>query len=333
MTMTANDNLPAVLCAADVPNGVRKQLADAREVLILRDARLEDAVAELDAPQRERAEVLVVRGSTAIGTDVLSALPRLRMVSCIGSGYEGIDLQAARALGVWITHSPGANASCVADLAVGLMIAVVRGIFESNATLHRGEWPGENGTSRPRWRSLTGLKVGIYGLGAIGVQIARRVEALEMLVAYHNRRPRSDTAYPYQTSLLELARWADVLVVAARGSSETRHVVDRQVLRALGADGYVVNIARGTIIDEEALIEALTGGTIAGAALDVFANEPNVSAALVSAPNVIATAHIAGDTDHSEASMARMVLTNVEALFAGRTVPNLVRETLAATDQ
>jgi hydroxypyruvate reductase len=215
----------------------------------------------------------------------------------------------------------------VADLAVGLMIAVVRGIVESNTTLHRGQWPGENGMPRPCWRALAGLKVGIYGLGSIGVKIARRVEALEMLVAYHNRRPRSDTHYPYHAALIDLARWADVLVVAARGSAETRHAVDRRVLHALGSAGYVVNIARGTIIDEEALVEALTRGTIAGAALDVFANEPKVSPALLSAPNVIATAHIGGDTNHSEAGIARMVLTNVEACLAGHTLPNRVRET------
>lgn len=323
----------AVLCAGDLPGGVRQQLARARDVRFLDDARLADAVAALEPPQRECAEVLIVRGSATIDRNVMSALPRLRLVSCIGSGYEGIDLEAAGALGIAVTHSPGANAGCVADLAIGLMIAIVRGIVDSNAALHRGEWPGANGTPRARWRSLAGLNVGIYGLGEIGVKIASRAEALEMRVAYHNRRPRCDTRYPYHRSLIDLASWADVLVVAARGSAETRHTVDRRVLQALGAGGYIVNIARGTTIDEDALIEALGNGTIAGAALDVFANEPDVSAALLAAPNVIATAHIAGDTDHSEASMARMVLANVDAWLAGRSPPNLVRRAAAAIDR
>lgn len=166
--------------------------------------------------------------------------------------------------------------------------------------------------------------MGIYGLGAIGEKIARRAVACEMEVAYHNRKPRPDVPYPYHASLPELAAWADVLMIAVRADATNRHAVDAGVLTALGADGHVVNIARGSVIDDEALIAALRDGAIAGAGLDVFEHEPAVPEALCAMRNIALTPHIGGDTNEARAAMSTMVLANLDACFAGRPVPNPV---------
>ncbi len=191
------------------------------------------SAAALPAADAQRVRVLVTMGAVATPRDAIARLPSLALICCLGSGYEGVDLAAARARGILVTHSPGANASAVADLAVGLLVASVRQLFAANAFLRRGDWAGNYAKRVPLVRGLTGRRVGIYGLGAIGEKIARRVAAFETEIGYHNRRRRPDVGYRYFDTLLALATWADVLVVAVRADAGNRHAVERR--RARGA--------------------------------------------------------------------------------------------------
>jgi hydroxypyruvate reductase len=314
---------PTLLLAVKIPANLLEQLTARYEVLGPLGQPFGRSVAALPRADAARVQALITMGTVDTSRAAIDTLPALRMISCFGSGYEGVDLAAARERGIAVTHSPGANAAAVADLALGLLIASVRGMFGASAYLHDGAWENKGRLRRGR-RGLARRRIGIYGLGAIGEKIARRAIACEMEVAYHNRKPRADVPYPYYASLLELATWADVLMVAVRADASNRHAVDAGVLKALGSDGHVVNIARGSAIDEQALIAALRNGDIAGAGLDVFEHEPAVPQALRAIPNIALTPHIAGDTDEARAAMSRMVLANLDALFAGRPVPNPV---------
>ena len=271
-----------------------------------------------------RIRALVTYGTAPTTAEVAAALPSLRLVCCIGSGYEGVDRAAMAARGIAVTHSPGANASSVADIALGLLIASIRSFTAGHALVRAGQWRGVAGGVLPLSRGMTGRRVGIYGLGEIGVRIAARVTACEAEVGYHNRRRRADVPYPWFDSVAALAEWADALVIAVRADATTRHTVNAGVLRALGSDGHVVNIARGSVIDESALIDALTDGTIAGAGLDVFEHEPDVPTALAELPNVVLTPHLGGATHEAQAAMQAMVLRNLAAFFAGAPLPTPV---------
>lgn len=285
------------------------------------------SVLAMPADDAGRVRALVTIGGVDTSRAALAALPALGLVACVGSGYDGVDLAAARERGIVVAHSPAANASSVADIAVGLMIASVRRFTEAQAFLRSGEWGGNFARRLPMVRGLTGRRIGIYGLGEIGQRIARRAAALEMEVGYHNRNPRSDVPYAYFASLHALAEWADVLMVAVRAGAATRHAVDAGVLAALGSDGHVINIARGFVIDEAALVTALADGTIAGAGLDVYENEPHVPDALLALPNVVLLPHIGGGTHDAQAAMREMVCANLDAFFAGRPVPTPVSTT------
>jgi len=329
---------PAVLLGARVPDAFVRELSEHYELLGPLPAPFPESVAALAPADAGRVRALVTMGTVDTSRDALARLPALGLVCCIGSGYEGVDLTAASERGLAVTHSPGANASAVADLAMGLLIASVRQMPQANAFLQRGAWKGNFARSMSMVHGLEGRKVGIYGLGAIGEKIARRAVAFEMEVGYHNRSPRGEVDYPYHPTLHDLAAWADVLVVAVRAGAENRHAVDAGVLAALGPQGHVVNIARGAVIDEVALIDALREGVIAGAGLDVFEREPEVPDELLSLTNVALTPHIAGGTVQAQAAMQRMVVANLDAYFAGRPIltpvpPNAAsrRDTLPAS--
>lgn len=321
---------PSILLGMRVPDKFVQALAERGRVLGPPTASFPDFVAAMPAADRASVRAVVTMGTVGATDATMASLPALGIVSCLGSGYEGVDVAAARARRIVATHSPSANASAVADLALGLMIASIRRMFDANAFLHRGEWKGNASRRMPAVRGLTGRRVGIYGLGAIGERIALRVLAFDMEVAYHNRRPRTDVRYPYHASLLALAAWADVLIVAVRADGSNRHTVNAKVLAALGPTGHVVNIARGAVIDEAALIVALTDGTIEGAGLDVFEHEPDVPAALLALPNVALTPHIGGASIEAQAAMQALVLANLDAFLAGQPVPTPVAESAAA---
>jgi len=322
--------MTTLLLAARVPAEFQARLAQRYEVLGPLAPPFTESVAALPREQADRVAILITMGTVSAPGAALARLPSLRLISCMGSGYEGVDLAAARERRIVVTHSPNANASAVADIAVGLMIASVRRMPEAEAFLRRGEWKGNFAKRMPLVRGLTGRNVGIYGLGAIGEKIARRAVALETEVGYHNRHRRDDVGYRYFASLLDLAAWADVLVIAVRAGADNRHAVDAGVLAALGAEGHVVNIARGSVIDEAALLRALREGVIAGAGLDVFEHEPAVPEELLALANVALTPHIAGGTSEAQGVMQGMVLANIEAVAAGAAAFNPVPGTPAA---
>ena len=265
-----------------------------------------------DAAAQVRA--VVTNGTTGLTAAQMARLPRLELVCCMGAGFEGVDVDAARARGIAVTHGPGVNDATVADHAMALLLALLRNIPTADRGVRAGEWHKVR-VSRPQ---LAGKRMGIFGLGRIGLRIARRAEGFDVSVAYHNRRRREDVAYPWHDSLMSLAEASDVLVLASPGGPETRHAVDGAVLAALGPAGYLVNIGRGSVVDTAALVAALTSGAIAGAGLDVMEGEPAPGPALLAAPNLVLTPHMAGNSPESTAAGQQLLLDNLAAHFAGR---------------
>lgn len=272
------------------------------------------AVPRLD-PALVRA--VVTGGHIGIANDIADKLPALEIVAINGVGFDKVDLDHAKSRGIRVSNTPDVLTDDVADLTVGLAIALLRGIVSGDAHVRQGLWPAGE---RPLATKLSGKRVGIYGLGRIGRAIARRFEAFGCPISYSGRRPH-DIDYLFQDSIVGLAEASDVLVIAASASPETANVVDRAVLEALGPRGILVNIARGSLVDEPALIEALRAGTIAGAALDVFADEPRVPEAFYGLPNTVLTPHIGSATVDTRKAMGDLVLANLEAHFAGRGMP------------
>ena len=287
------------------------------EALYVVHAALTEAARHAAAREHgERIQAIITNGNTPITADLMAALPRLEIVCAQGAGYEGVDLAAARARGLALTHGPGTNADCVADHTMALMLALLRAIGGNTDALRAGGWRGPL-AMRP---TATGRRLGLLGLGRIGSRIARRAAAFDMAIGYHARRPQAENAFAYFADARTLARWADVLVVVVPGGAETRHMVDAEVLAALGADGFLVNVGRGSTIDTAALVAALQAGALAGAALDVFDHEPEVPEALRSLPNVVLTPHMAGRSPESIQATIELVLANLQAHFDGRPV-------------
>jgi lactate dehydrogenase-like 2-hydroxyacid dehydrogenase len=260
---------------------------------------------------------VLTNGATGFTAAEMDALPELEIICAIGVGYENIDVAAARARGITVTYGPSTNAPTVADHAMALMLSLLRDIPRADAAVKRGEWMGV------RWPRpmVSGRRLGILGLGEIGLLIAQRAAAgFAMEIAYHNRRPREDCVHLWMESVTALAAWADVLLIAAPGGVATRHLVDAAVLEALGPSGYLVNIGRGSVVDQAALIAALDAGRIAGAAIDVVDGEPEVPQAMRELPNLIITPHIAGRSPEAVLATATLLVENLQAHFAGRPV-------------
>jgi lactate dehydrogenase-like 2-hydroxyacid dehydrogenase len=254
---------------------------------------------------------------------MIESLPALRHIAVYGVGYDKIDRAAARARGIAITNTPGPTDGCVADMAFALLLAAARGIAAGDRYVRAGKWPAAAFPLMPRIHSRP---MGILGMGRIGREIARRAEAFGMPVLYHNRRPVPGVPYAYRDSVLSLARDCELLMVACPGGEATRHLVNAEVLAALGPRGIVVNIARGTVIDEAALIAALEARTIAAAGLDVFEHEPEVPAALMALDNAVLMPHRGGGTIETWEECADMVIANLRAHFAGAPLPNPIPE-------
>jgi hydroxypyruvate reductase len=268
---------------------------------------------------------MITAGGTPLGADAMDALPKLGAIVCYGTGYDGVDLAAAAKRGIAVGNSPGANAASVADIAVTLMLAAVRRLPVADQYVRSGDWAAAKPS--PMMRPQTGLrgrKVGLYGMGEIGRKIAARVAAFETEIGYFSRS-RHDVPYQYFPSLEALADWCSVLMIAVRAGNDTNHKVNADILRRLGSDGYVVNISRGSVIDEPALVAALSDQAIAGAGLDVFAREPRAPDALTALPNVVLSPHIGGHTLESHVAMQDCVIANLEAYFAGKPLPYEVR--------
>ena len=252
----------------------------------------------------------VTSGRTGVDAALMSALPNLGAVVNFGVGYDTTDMAAAHSRGVAVSNTPDVLTDCVADTAVGLLIDVLRQFSAADRYLRAGRWPVDG--NYPLTRQVSQSRVGIVGLGRIGGAIATRLAAFGCSISYHNRRQVADSAFTYVESPVELARQVDVLIVAAAGGGETRNLIDRSVIDALGADGYLVNIARGSVVDETALVEALTAGRLAGAGLDVFADEPHVPDALLAMDNVVLLPHVASGTIETRAAMEELTLRNLD---------------------
>ncbi|KAI9033527.1 D-isomer specific 2-hydroxyacid dehydrogenase [Hyaloraphidium curvatum] len=285
------------------------------------------------------SEVLVTFGTIPTDAALLEALPNLRLVAHYGSGYEGADISACLSRGIMVTHSPGANASCVADVAFALVLDVVRRATSGDRFVRTGRWEEDKyGPFRARGPppGLGELRMGVLGMGAIGEKVAVRASAFEMEVGYcgRTRKEGIDPDYKYFSTPVALAEWCDVLCVCLRADASTKHIVNSEVLDALGPDGFVVNISRGVAIDEVALIRYLKEGKIAGAGLDVFEHEPHIPAELLElggddrggGPSVVLTPHIGGWSRLAARNMTEAVLANVGAWLEGRKPPNPVPE-------
>ena len=258
-------------------------------------------------------EYLVTSAGMGLAAHVVDALPNLKFVSSFGVGFDSLDKEALLRRGARVGYTPGVLDDCVADMAFALLLDASRGIAAADRFVRRGDW------SRQRFGIHTrasGKRLGIFGMGRIGSTVARRAAGFDMQVAYHNRRPVEGSAHQYLPSLLELARWSDFLVITAAGGDGTRHLVDAAVLEALGPRGFLVNVARGSVVDEAALAEALRTGRIAGAGLDVFEDEPRPLPALLALDNVVLAPHIASGTHETRRAMADLVLLNLQQFIA-----------------
>lgn len=308
--MSPIDGSPLVLVVPDVGDRLHRLLGDS--VRLWGPAvPWPDALG--DDPRLAETRIIVCYGSTRITAEIMDRMPKLGLICIYASGYEGTDRAAARARGIAVCHSPGANAPMVADLAMGLILATVRRIAEADRVLRSDGWAAAR---KARVQGLAGRVLGIWGLGAIGLEIARRAEPFGLTVLYHNRTPRPDVPYRCVDTLEALAAESDLLMVAARAGPDNRHAVNARVLAALGPQGFVFNIARGSAIDETALIAALQSGGIAGAGLDVFEGEPNIAPALMACPNLVMTPHLGGNTLDSAAATDACVAENVRAFLS-----------------
>ncbi|TWO73078.1 2-hydroxyacid dehydrogenase [Caenimonas sedimenti] len=302
---------PAVLTVAKLPPFYLEPLKSAFEV--------HDRLHETDPAAFARIAP-TIRGVTGGGESMvpralMDQLPALEVVSIMGVGYDKVDVPAAIERNIPVTHTPNVLNDEVADLAIGLMLSVARRIPQSDRYVREGLWATQG--NMPLARKMSGARLGIVGLGRIGQAIARRAAAFGMSIAYTGRTQRAELPYPYFASAKALAAEVDFLVCITPGGEGTRKMIDREVLEALGPRGFLVNVARGSVVDEAALIDALQRNVIAGAGLDVFEDEPRVPQALRDLPNVVLTPHMASATHETRQAMADLALDNLKAHFSG----------------
>jgi lactate dehydrogenase-like 2-hydroxyacid dehydrogenase len=261
-------------------------------------------------------QAVLTIGSIGLTAAEIDAMPRLTLICVLGAGHENVAVAHAKARGIVVATGTGTNDDCVADHAMALLLAVVRAVPQFDRACRAGVWR----SALPVQPNVSHKRLGIVGLGAIGRKIARRAAGFEMAIGYHNRSRRDDAPYRWFDSAAALARWCDFLVVATPGGAATRHLVDAAVLSALGADGYLVNIARGSVVDTAALAEALRAGRVRGAGLDVYESEPAPPAELLGFDNVVLTPHTAGTSPEAQQASLDRFIENATRHFAGETV-------------
>ncbi|MGU3502238.1 2-hydroxyacid dehydrogenase [Mycobacterium sp. C31M] len=300
-----------VLQVGPLKPSLEQTLRTAYDALVLP----EEAAARADflATHADEVTAVVTSGRTGVDADLMAALPRLGAVVNFGVGYDTTDVDAAELRGVGVSNTPDVLTDCVADTAVGLMIDTLRGFSASDRYVRAGRWVSDGNFRLTRQVSNT--RVGIIGLGRIGSAIAKRLTAFGCSISYHNRRQVEGSPYRYVDSPVQLAADVDVLVIAAAGGSATSKLVDSAVLDALGAEGYLINIARGSVVDEQALVAALRDGRLAGAGLDVFAHEPQVPAELFELDNVVLLPHVGSGTVQTRAEMEALTLRNLDSFL------------------
>jgi hydroxypyruvate reductase len=262
-----------------------------------------------------RIKAIAGGGESQVTRDLMAQLPALEMISVFGVGYDRYDVPAARERGIPITNTPDVLTDDVADMGISLMLAVARTIPQADKYVREGKWPSG---PMPLARKVTGARLGIVGLGRIGSAIARRAAGFDMSIAYTSRNKVTDSPYTYYPTPAALAAEVDFLMVITPGGAGTKGLINAEVLKALGSNGYLINVARGSVVDETALITALQSNVIAGAALDVFENEPHVPAALCAMSNVVLAPHVASATWQTRRAMADLAFGNLQVHFAGK---------------
>ncbi|WP_419686192.1 2-hydroxyacid dehydrogenase [Burkholderia theae] len=266
------------------------------------------------AEQGAGVRAIATRGDLGADTALIAALPKLEIIACYGVGTDAIDLAAARERGIRVTNTPDVLTGDVADLGVGLALAMMRRIGAGDAYVRSGAWRDGD---MPLVTRLYGKRVGVVGFGRIGSTLARRLSGFDVELGYFDVAPRADSPYRFFGDLAELGGWCDLLIVTLAGGPSTRGLVDARVLDALGPHGYLVNVSRGTTVDEPALLDALERGAIAGAALDVFWSEPRIDPRFLALPNVLLQPHHASGTIETRQAMGWLVRDNLAAHFAG----------------
>lgn len=304
--------LPEILVAAPIYPATLTSLGQAYKAHHLWQAPDRDA---LLAEVRDRARAIVTSGGAGADAKLVNALPKAEIIACFGVGYDAIDLDAVKARSIPVTNTPDVLTDDVADLALALILDSQRRISRGDRYVRSGKWV-KGGMELGA--ALTGRKLGIVGLGRIGLATAKRAEACGMKIAYHGPRKKSDVPYPYFASLVDLAKDSDILALTLPGGAGTKHLVNAEVLAAVGPQGTLVNVARGSVVDEAALVAALQSGVLGAAALDVFADEPRVPAALLTMENVVLQPHVGSATHGTRAAMGQLVIDNLAAHFAGR---------------
>lgn len=255
--------------------------------------------------------IVVTSGRSGVDRGLMDQLPALRAIISFGVGYDTIDVAAAGERGVVVSNTPDVLTDCVADAAVGLAVDTMRQLSAADRFVRRGGWL--EAADYPLTRRISGSRVGILGLGRIGQAVATRFEGFGCAISYHSRRPVVGSPYAYAPTVLALAEAVDLLVVTTSGTRSAVHLVDRAVLEALGPDGFLVNVARGWVVDEDALVDLLVRGRLGGAGLDVFAHEPQVPAALLGLDNVVLAPHLGSGTVETRAAMVGLTLANLRS--------------------
>jgi len=311
---------PAILAVSRLPPFLLEPLQAAYVV----HERLHETDPAAFAQAASGIRALVGGGESKVPRALMDQLPALEMISIVGVGYADVDIPAALERHIPVTHTPGVLNDEVADLAIGLMLSVARCIPQADRYVRAGRWASEG--AMPLSRKVSGARLGIVGLGRIGQAIARRAEAFGMSIAYTARSARPGVAYSFYPTTQALAAQVDFLIVITPGGAGTRHLINAEVLQALGSEGYLINVARGSVVDEAALVHALQQGVIAGAGLDVFEKEPHVPETLRALDNVVLTPHIASATRQTRQAMADLAAANLAAHFAGQPLLSPVPE-------
>jgi hydroxypyruvate reductase len=285
---------------------------------------LHDHAHILDPEAFTKVTAFVGVGSAAkVDRKLLAMFPNVKMISIFGVGYDGIDVAAAKERGIQVTHTPDVLTDDVADLAMGLILSIGRRIPQSDKFVRNGDWVSEPFTMTHK---VTGTRLGVVGLGRIGQAIAKRAAAFDMTIAYTGRRAKTNAPFRYYPTASELAANSDYLVVAVPGGDDTKNMINAQVLKALGPKGIVINIARGSVVDQTALIQALKDKSIAGAGLDVFWDEPNIDPQFFKLQNVVLTPHNGSNTHETRRAMADLALANLKAFFDEQPLLTLIPE-------
>jgi len=270
-----------------------------------------------------KVTAIVGTGSAKVDQKLLQMLPHVKLIAICGVGYDGVDVAAAIDKGITVTHTPGVLTDDVADLAMGLVLSIGRRIPQADKFVRNGDWVDDMFALT---HQVSGARLGLVGMGRIGRAIAKRAAAFDMRIAYTSRQAKSDVSYTFYQTVTNLAANVDYLVVAVPGGDSTQNLIDHSVLQALGTKGYLINIARGSVVDQPELVQALKNKTIAGAALDVFWDEPIVDPELRRLPNVVLTPHIASATMETRQAMAALALDNLQAFYEGKALPTPVPE-------